>query len=101
MKLTKMLTPEAEAAYDYRQGGYAHFPGTGPRGRQCQHCRHKTRVKGYGWICDERVRMGLPKGKKRPAKIDLRAPACNRFAQGETFYEREPPPIDSEEEYNG
>lgn len=65
-------------------GGYAHFPGTGPDGKQCRDCAHMQEAGTRKRVCAEWARLMQEEGPPKSWRsIDSAASACKYFAQAE------------------
>lgn len=58
-----------------RHGAYAHFPGTGPRGRHCSDCAY------FDGRCDKYTEMMQVEKRENQPAISGGARACRYFVQ--------------------
>lgn len=72
----KLASPGAVRKF----GGYAYFPGTGPKGETCARCVHKLDQPGKRVVCMKwKALMRFRGHPKSMPKIESGAPACKYF----------------------
>lgn len=64
-----------------RKIGYAARPGTGPKKQRCGTCLHAHRVTHHGQFTHKCELMTHVWEHTAPSDINLRAPACSRWAR--------------------
>lgn len=84
-RIPLVLTPAVPRGKHYVEPrGYAAMPGTGPEGKQCQHCAHYTHKSG---VAGSYPKCGANRARwtgGRASDILAKAPACKLFVDPES-----------------